>query len=62
MYISFIDADKPVFHIEYPKSDDTNNNQDVMPAQKHAACQFDESNTFSTVIKNMDLDDWVEFC
>lgn len=61
-FTPFTDANKPVFHIEYPKGDDTNNDNDVTSAQKEAACVFDGSGKFSTVIKNMDLDNWVEFC
>lgn len=61
-FSAFTDANKPIFHIEYPKGDDTNNNNDVTSAQKKTACVFDGSDKFSTVIKNMDLDNWVEFC
>jgi hypothetical protein len=61
-FIPFTDANKPVFHIEYPKGDDTNNDDDVTSAQKQAACVFEGSDKFSTVIKNMELDNWVEFC
>lgn len=61
-YSAFVDANKPVFHIEYPKGDDTNNNDGVTANQKKAACNAEGSNNFSTVIKNMDLDNWVEYC
>lgn len=61
-FTAFTDANKPIFHIEYPKGDDTNNNDDVTSAQKETACVFEGSDKFSTVIKNMDLDNWVEFC
>jgi hypothetical protein len=61
-FTPFTDANKPVFHIEYPKGDDTNNDDDVTSAQKETACVFEGSGKFSTVIKNMDLDNWVEFC
>ncbi|CAI7606676.1 unnamed protein product [Penicillium glandicola] len=57
-YAAFIEADKPVFHIEYPKGDDTNNNKSVTTAQEKAACTANSSGNFSTVIKNMDLDNW----
>jgi Glycoside-hydrolase family GH114 len=56
------DANKPVFHIEYPKGDDTNNADNVTSAQKQTTCVFEGSEKFSTVIKNIDLDNWVEFC
>lgn len=62
LFVPFTAANKPVFHIEYPKGDDTNDNNNVTPAQKEAACVFNGSDKFSTVIKNMDLDNWVEFC
>lgn len=61
-YASFIEADKPVFHIEYPKGDSTNNNNSVTTAQAKSACTANSSGNFSTVIKNMDLDNWVEHC
>lgn len=61
-YAAFIEAGKPVFHIEYPKGDDTNNNSPVTTAQKVSACVFSGPRNFSTIIKNMDLDNWVETC
>ncbi|CRG88280.1 hypothetical protein PISL3812_05309 [Talaromyces islandicus] len=60
-FMPFTDANKPVFHIEYPK-DDTNNNKVVTTSQKNAACKFNGSGKFSTIIKNMDLDNWIETC
>jgi hypothetical protein len=54
---SFIQAGKPVFHIEYPNQQD---NSDV-----NKACgNGQESNTggFSTVLKRANLDGWVEYC
>jgi hypothetical protein len=62
MFDSFIQANKPVFHIEYPKSAGINNNNAVTPKQRSAACNAANEKGFSTVIKNMDLDDWVEYC
>ncbi|KAJ5469588.1 hypothetical protein N7539_009206 [Penicillium diatomitis] len=61
-YAAFTDANKPVFHIEYPKGNDENNNKDVTTAQKSTACNAASAGNFSTVIKNMDLDSWVEYC
>ncbi|KAJ5922451.1 hypothetical protein N7516_010154 [Penicillium verrucosum] len=61
-YASFIEADKPVFHIEYPKGGSTNNNKSVTSSQAKSACTANSSGNFSTVIKNMDLDNWVEYC
>ncbi|KAI9927823.1 hypothetical protein ASPWEDRAFT_41944 [Aspergillus wentii DTO 134E9] len=61
-YAVFTEAGKPVFHIEYPKGDDTNNELSVTTAQKKSACDFTGSGNFSTVIKNMNLDNWIETC
>ncbi|KAH8694065.1 glycoside hydrolase superfamily [Talaromyces proteolyticus] len=58
----FTDANKPVFHIEYPKGTDTDNNALVTTAQKNAACNFKGSKNFSTIIKNMNLDNWIQLC
>ena len=62
IYAAFTRANKPVFHIEYPKGDDTNNNDDVTTEQKKKACTANAAGKFSTVIKNMNLDYWVEYC
>ncbi|EAW09378.1 endo alpha-1,4 polygalactosaminidase [Aspergillus clavatus NRRL 1] len=61
-YAVFPENGKPVFHIEYPKGADTNNGLSVTTKQKDAACQFADSGNFSTVIKNMDLDNWIQMC
>ncbi|KAF2401637.1 hypothetical protein EJ06DRAFT_462807, partial [Trichodelitschia bisporula] len=58
-FAPFVEAGKPVFHIEYPsevKPDFAANfcNKDFKPAQG--------SDGFSTVIKNMNLDGWVVYC
>ncbi|OQE37213.1 hypothetical protein PENCOP_c010G04215 [Penicillium coprophilum] len=61
-YEPFIEAGKPVFHIEYPKGDDTNNGKAVTTKQLSSSCTANGSGNFSTVVKNMDLDTWVEYC
>lgn len=61
-YSPFIDADKPVFQIEYPKGDTTNNDKSVSTKQATSACIAHRSGNFSTVIKNMELDNWVQYC
>ncbi|KAJ5110964.1 hypothetical protein N7532_001499 [Penicillium argentinense] len=61
-YAAFTDANKPVFHIEYPKGDETNDEKNVTTKQMSSACKADSASDFSTVIKNMDLDNWVEYC
>ncbi|KAK3395085.1 glycoside hydrolase superfamily [Podospora didyma] len=53
----FIQASKPVFHIEYPASAPT-----VSSSDSKAACSAPDSTNFSTVLKTMDLSGWVEFC
>lgn len=56
----FIEANKPVFHIEYPT---VGGKADVVSATKKAdICGDSEAKGFSTVLKNMLLDDWVETC
>jgi endo-alpha-1,4-polygalactosaminidase (GH114 family) len=53
----FIDAGKPVFRIEYP-----NSTPKVSTATVQSICNNTEAEGFSTVIKNMSLDDWVDSC
>jgi hypothetical protein len=57
----FIDANKPVFHIEYPK-DSPKIATDVKDSMCSATGDAAGSNNFSTVLKNMDLDGFVEYC
>lgn len=61
-YAPFVEAGKPVFHIEYPKGDDTNNDLPVSTEAKIKACSFVEATNFSTIIKNIDLDNWIQTC
>ncbi|CAN6649595.1 hypothetical protein TRVA0_024S00144 [Trichomonascus vanleenenianus] len=61
-FMPFIKAGKPVFHIEYPKGDSDNNDDPVSADEKKSACDFANSKEFSTLIKNMDLDNWYENC
>ncbi|KAI9745712.1 MAG: hypothetical protein M1818_001248 [Claussenomyces sp. TS43310] len=59
-FAAFIDAGKPVFHIEYPTGVPSVSAQDFAEY-----CDTDETRNateFSTVLKNMDLDGPVEFC
>jgi uncharacterized protein (TIGR01370 family) len=58
----FIDQNKPVFHVEYPKGDDTNNNFAVASTEVNSICDDNTTSDFSTIIKNMDLDGWLESC
>jgi endo-alpha-1,4-polygalactosaminidase (GH114 family) len=61
---SFIQAGKPVFHIEYPNQND-NSDAGLETGLVSKACgNGQESNTggFSTVLKRANLDGWVEYC
>ncbi|CUM57145.1 unnamed protein product [Debaryomyces tyrocola] len=61
-YQSFIKADKPVFHVEYPKGEDVNNNRNITSSKFNKICNNVESDGFSTIVKNMNLDYWIEVC
>ena len=60
-YAAFIDADKPVFHIEYPDSA-----PDVSASEVDRVCtdegDAEGTSKFSTLVKNMNVDGWVEYC
>jgi hypothetical protein len=53
----FITAGKPVFHIEYPASAPTIN--DTTKAQ---FCNDSRETGFSTILKKIALDNWIEAC
>jgi hypothetical protein len=53
----FIEAGKPVFHIEYPDSA-----PNVTAAQKATYCDDKTVAGFSTLLKEMGLTDWVDAC
>ncbi|KAI1002289.1 hypothetical protein K3495_g5911 [Podosphaera aphanis] len=55
----FIDAGKPVFHIEYP--DDAANPSLVSTAAVDA-CADGDAQGFSTVLKDLELSSWVQYC
>jgi len=55
---SFVKAGKPVFHIEYPSGAPN----DVTTAESNNACTSVGSKGFSTVMKKMKLDGWVQYC
>lgn len=58
VFAAFIRAGKPVFHIEYPKEMKSKH-------VKHLLAKTDKAQAaahFSTVLKSMDLDGWVQFC
>ncbi|KAF2993832.1 hypothetical protein E8E13_002433 [Curvularia kusanoi] len=61
VYHDFIEAGKPVFHIEYPKG----SNSGVETKLVNELCGKDGGDSlsgFSTVLKRMNLDGWVEYC
>jgi len=53
----FIRAGKPVFHIEYPSVAPS-----VNQVVRNQVCGTPGTSGFSTVMKNLDLDDWVMAC
>ncbi|KAI1817682.1 glycoside hydrolase superfamily [Poronia punctata] len=55
----FIDAGKPVFHVEYTEDDDATS---VSPSQLKEACAAGGNSDFSTIVKHLPLDDWVVKC
>ncbi|OCK84858.1 glycoside hydrolase family 114 protein [Lepidopterella palustris CBS 459.81] len=60
-FAPFITAGKPVFHIEYPSDAPNLMRSDL---NKYCGTSGDASGSlgFSTVLKKMSLDGWVEFC
>lgn len=61
-YTKFITNNKPVFNVEYPKGDDTNNDKNVSTSVYDRICNFKSAKSFSTILKNMDLDSWIQSC
>ncbi|CRK48123.1 hypothetical protein BN1723_001380 [Verticillium longisporum] len=59
LYKAVTDAGKPVFHIEYP--DMTKNGVKDKDARRRA-CKAKGAGQFSTVMKGLDLDGWVQYC
>ncbi|KAI0388530.1 glycoside hydrolase superfamily [Xylariaceae sp. FL0594] len=55
----FIDAGKPVFHVEYTADDDATS---VSASQRKKACSAGGNSGFSSIIKHMSLDDWIVYC
>ena len=54
----FISQNKPVFHIEYPDGEGNN----ISPATKNEICGNPTAEGFSTLLKDLDLTDFVEEC
>lgn len=57
MYRPFVDAEKPVFNVEYPSLTKNLNSSEI-----DHYCHYNESVGFMTILKNMDLDLWVALC
>ncbi|PWY73155.1 hypothetical protein BO94DRAFT_627669 [Aspergillus sclerotioniger CBS 115572] len=55
-------AGKPVFHIEYPKGEGVSDGGFVGEEERMTACVFEGSGGFSTVLKNWNLDEWIQGC
>ena len=60
-FVGFGRVGKPVFHIEYPKGDVSDQNP-VGEEERRTACEFEDSGLFSTVLKNLNLDGWIQDC
>lgn len=60
----FVRKGKPVFHVEYPKGEDEDsakhNNQKEVTGKKRDRCMKGKQHGFSTIIKNVKLDQWVQ--
>ncbi|OAG05914.1 endo alpha-1,4 polygalactosaminidase precursor [Paraphaeosphaeria sporulosa] len=63
-FAPFVAADKPVFHIEYPDGAGDQSGLKKSVVQKYCGDQGAAAGSggFSTVLKKMDLDGWVEYC
>lgn len=63
-YLPFIQQGKPVFNVEYPKGEDTeskkcNNEHEVTGKPLHK-CMKAKNMGYSTIIKNIKLDQWIQ--
>ena len=57
-YRPFIDANKPIFHIEYPDDDKKLSIEEF----KKKSCGDNDARGLSTLIKKRDLGDWTMTC
>jgi endo-alpha-1,4-polygalactosaminidase (GH114 family) len=57
-YRPFIDANKPVFHIEYPDDDKKLSIEEF----RKKSCSDNDARGFSTLVKKRDLGDWTMTC
>jgi hypothetical protein len=65
-FAAFVAAGKPVFHIEYPAGDGdvqkSVESNGFSEDTRKQYCSGDGATGFSTIMKKMDLDGWVEYC
>ncbi|KAF7539114.1 hypothetical protein G7Z17_g12499 [Cylindrodendrum hubeiense] len=61
-FAAFIEAEKPVFNIEYPAGTPDKVASSVIKEICSQSGNATGTDGFSTVIKNMNLDGWVEYC
>lgn len=63
-FLPFVRAGKPVFHVEYPKGededDDRQNDAKDVTGRKRDKCFGARPKGFSTIIKNIRLDQWIQ--
>lgn len=63
-FVPFVKAGKPVFHVEYPKGEDPENDRQndrkEVTGKKRDKCFRARTLGFSTIIKNVRLDQWVQ--
>lgn len=62
VFTPFIDAGKPVFHIEYPDGAPGNVKNSTAADMCSGTGDAAGSELFSTVLKDMDQDGWVQYC
>ncbi|PNS16264.1 hypothetical protein CAC42_6371 [Sphaceloma murrayae] len=64
-YRAFVRSGKPVFHVEYPKGEDEDdpkcNDSREVDGKKVRKCMKAKGLGYSTIIKNIKLDQWVQY-
>ncbi|PGH09662.1 hypothetical protein AJ79_05628 [Helicocarpus griseus UAMH5409] len=61
-YKPLIDANKAVFHIEYPKGEEKSDSVNVAANVRSSVCGNPTTEKFSSVLKNINLDEWAQTC
>lgn len=62
VFAAFVEAGKPVFHIEYPDGAGKGIEQGELERFCKLTGAAEDKKGFSTVLKKMELDGWVEYC